>query len=487
MKPILPIAAALALAASFASPAQTQGNEHIHLYGKDLSLRTIKCAGMDSLTFGSPSDEGWSSMFIHRPDGSAEEIYLDGIDSVSFRPTAIPEFHITLNDFPEWEELQGKKTDIHPAQLYMLGNGMFDDLDEQTVEFRGRGNFTWTCPKKPYRFKMAKKKSVCGLPKAKSFALIANYTDNTLMRNVLSLWLARYLGMPYTNHTVPVKVYLNGIDKGQYILTEKIGIGSGSVDIDETTGMLFELDSNYDEDYKFFYTWGSKQIPVMVKDPDFDELAADGLLPEGLDPESYLALWQADFSAMADAVTSRKSEESLTDVIDIESVVNYVIVNNFACNQEICHPKSLYIHKKSLGHGEVYHFGPVWDFDWAYTYGGVEGQPFDNTLLMGDGSYNGGSFLKCIFKNKEVMELFRRKTEEFYENGYPELLRFMNDYADLIDPSAVENGNLWPARYFDEWHIMEGSLNFRQNLAKLQAWLDGRRDFILSHPNYGLY
>ena len=41
-----------------------------------------------------------------------------------------------------------------------------------------------------------------------------------------TLWLANYLEMPFANHCVPVKVYFNGICKGQYMLTEKTGIGS---------------------------------------------------------------------------------------------------------------------------------------------------------------------------------------------------------------------------------------------------------------------
>ena len=36
------------------------------------------------------------------------------------------------------------------------------------------------------------------------------------------------------------------------MLTEKIGINGASVDIDETTGILFELDTNYDEEFKFY-------------------------------------------------------------------------------------------------------------------------------------------------------------------------------------------------------------------------------------------
>ena len=233
MKKILMMAALSLSAISLVA----QGHEHIHVYRNDKGFNTYKASQVTNIAFE-------NQLMMVTTDAGRAVYPMSTVDSCVVRTTALPEIHVRLVDYPDWTELQGAKDDVRKAILYMDGNGMYDDLEEQEVEFRGRGNSTWNMDKKPYRFKMAKKKSVCGLPKAKTFALLANNIDCTLMRNAIALWLARYFGMPYTNHTVPVKVYLNGIDKGQYVMTEKIGIGGGSVDIDETTGMLFELDTN---------------------------------------------------------------------------------------------------------------------------------------------------------------------------------------------------------------------------------------------------
>lgn len=273
MKQIISIVAVIVLAVL----ALAQNHTHIHIFRNDRQFHTIKGADVRSISFNDSLGD-YNEMIVELADSSIAEYPMDSITDVMWRSTAIPEFHIDLLDHPEWTELQGSKTDTHPALLRMDGNGMYDDLPEQEVEFRGRGNSSWRFDKKPYRFKMKSKSSVCGLAKAKTFVLIANYIDCSQMRNATALWLSNHLEMPYANHCIPVKVYLNGIDKGQYMLTEKIGIGSGSVDIDETTGMLFELDSNYDEDYKFFYTFKKPsmsrvyKIPVMVKDPDLEDL-----------------------------------------------------------------------------------------------------------------------------------------------------------------------------------------------------------------------
>lgn len=313
MKKILLLTAAVLISGS----AMAQ-HEHFHVFRNDKQFNTFN--NVQEITYqGSPSS-GYDKMQVTDAKGNTTTIDIEAIDSVVVRSTGIPEFHVNLTDHPDWTELTGSKSDEHPAILRMDGNGMYDDLPEQEVIFRGRGNSTWNMKKKPYRFKMDKKTAVCGMKKAKSFALIANYIDCSLMRNTVALWLANYLEMPFANHCVPVKVYFNGLCKGQYMLTEKTGIGSGSVDIDEEKGMLFEIDSNYDEDYKFSYDLYShtsvqngynntRTLPVMISDPDLTEIAP----ALGLTADEYFDTWKNDFSAMLTAVMTTPSTGSLKE------------------------------------------------------------------------------------------------------------------------------------------------------------------------------
>lgn len=489
MKKLLLIAAASMMAASMSAQ-----NEHIHVFRNDHNFNTFSGAETQHITFGTNA-KGVQEMTVTATDGTTTVIDMSAIDSCAVRSTGLPVFYFTITDYPNWTELQGAKDDGHPGTMRMEGNGMFADIEQMDIpEFRGRGNSTWSMRKKPYRFKMSSKASICGLPKAKTFALIANFIDCTLMRNTVALWLANYLGMPYSNHCVPVKVYFNGIDKGQYMLTEKIGIGGGSVDIDETTGMLFELDSNYDEDFKFYYSWTDgwyqKSIPVMVKDPDIAELAADATVTNITDAQAYFSQWQSDFTAMADAVTSRTASESLADVLDIESVVNFFFVNCLASNHEMQHPKSFYIHKKSLEAGEVYHFGPVWDFDWAFTFDGKEGEPATKPMVSRDGDKSGYSFIKKICANEEFRTQFKAKLDAFMAEGggYDQLKAYMEEYAYMIEPTAVENGVLWPDdQSHASWCVQQDSFDFRANFETLKQWIDQRLTYMQNHTNFGLY
>lgn len=470
-----------AVAMTIACASAMAQNELYHVFRSDNDFTTVKESDIKTITHKGDKTNGFTQLIFNLLDGSNTTIDISVVDSVQVRATGLPEFHVTLQDYPNWTELQGAKDDVHPATLYMDGNGMYDDLPEQTVEFRGRGNSTWNMKKKPYRFKMTKKAKVCGLPKAKTFALIANYIDCSLMRNAIALWTANYLEMPYSNHCVPVKVYMNGIYKGAYMLTEKIGIGGGSVDIDEYKGMLFELDSNYDEDFKFKYTWGGKVIPVMVKDPDLTEIV-DFL---NTTTAAYFQKWQNDFTAFANAVVSTPTTGSLKQYVDIESVVDYFIVNTLAGNHELQHPKSFYIHKDSID--GVYKFGPVWDFDWAFTFDGAEGASATVPLVAQNGDMSGYSFIKALMSNEEIRTLYKEKWDAFVKDGYPKLKAYMEEYANLIEPSAKENGLLWPADYSVSWRLSESSFDFRKNFEALKAWIDKRINYCNSHSNYGIY
>ncbi len=471
-------------------------NEHIHVFCSDKNFHTFKGTEAQSILYsGGNATTGFNTLVVQDASGNQTTISLSAIDSVQVRMTGLPEFHVNLLDDPTATELWGAKDLVHEATLRMDGNGMYDDLPEQTVEFRGRGNSTWNMKKKPYRFKMSSKAKVCGLAKAKSFALIANYIDCSLMRNSVALWVSNWFEMPYSNHCVPVKVYLNGIYKGAYMLTEKIGVGGGSVDIDENTGMLFELDSNYDEDFKFYFNlsnystsssaYGSMTgyLPVMVKDPDLTEVC-EAL---GTTTSAYFSEWTADFVEMAKAVMSTPADGDLSKYLDLESVAEFFVVNSLANNHEMKHPKSFYLYKKSLEEGEVYHFGPTWDFDWAFTFDGKEGASASVPLVSSIGDCDGYTFIKALFQNKAFRAIYKQKWDTFVADGYPELLKYMEEYATLIEPTAKENGLLWPADYDVSWRLSESSFEFRKYFGELKTWLQQRVDYCNSHVNYGIY
>ena len=204
-----------------------------------------------------------------------------------------------------------------------------------------------------------------------------------------------------------------------------------------------------------------------------------------LTADEYFDTWKNDFSAMLTAVMTTPSTGSLKEYIDIESVVNFFMVNSLSSNHEMRHPKSFKLYKDSLD--GVYKFGPVWDFDWAFTFDGREGAPANTPMVDNNGDCGGYTFIKALLSNEEIRTLYQQKWNAFVKDGYPELKAYMEEYATLIEPSAKENGVLWPADYSVDWRLSESSFDFRENFDKLKAWIQQRINYCNEDPNFGLY
>lgn len=397
-------------------------------------------------------------------------IPVDRIDSVMAFNVDVPLITIDLLDYPDATELWDKELYLN-ARVEINGNGLISDLEPTEAQIRGRGNTTWQMHKKPYRIKFKKKMQIGNLNKGKNLVLLANYLDPTLLKNSLSFEIARALGVPYVNHYIPCLLRLNGHDKGAYLMTEKVGINSASVDIDEKKGILFELSAEFDEPYQF--KSGEYQLPVMVKDPDFDELYEDD---PSITPEQRLEMWKADFLIAENDVENYRPEKSF----DIESFINYVLVFDITRNQEIGHPKSVYIHKTDISPDSLFHFGPIWDFDYSFNnYDLIDGKDVpvspESPLWL-------HAFFRDILNSPGVKAKYRERMIYFVKEVYPGILNWIDNYARLVRPSAKLNGSQWK-RDDSTYTLVYSSFNHELHVSRLKDWLERRIAYLCSTNN----
>ena len=407
-------------------------------------------------------------------NGAETAVPLGAVDSCIVRHSDIPVLRFTFPDHPDRFQVWDKEEYI-TAILNIDGNGYAEDIADLTLNIKGRGNSSWSKPKKPMRLKLPAKASLCGLKKAKSYVLLADYLDNTLMKNAVTFWLARRLGVPCANSGVPCHVYINDRYTGAFLLTHKVGINGASVDIEETEGMLFELGVEYDEKYKFRSEIDN--LPVMVKDPDFDELYEDD--PTGPTPEERLAVWEADFNK---AAASAEYGEGF-DEFDLDSFVNYLLVNNVVGNDEIGYPKSLFIHKGAIAEGERYKFGPVWDFDAAFNRLSPAGDSYAEISADAPLWLNG--LFRALVDKPEFVEAYKARFEVFEKEILPEMLAFIDEYSVLIEPSARLDGCRWPDFESYGWICRTPAFDNKEAVKSLKEWIVARSAFLRSRIESG--
>lgn len=338
------------------------------------------------------------------------------------------------------------KTEYLPARITIDGQTKFKDY-EGTAQIRGRGNSTWGFPKKPYKFKLDVDAELLGMKAEKDWILLANFLDGTQMMNAVGMKIAQLLEMPYTNNIVPVEVTLNGQYLGAYMLTEQVEVKKNRVDIGKD-GVLLNLDTNFDEPWQF--QSAAFRLPVTVK------------YPKEMDAQK-LATIRKDFQELEALIDSDDfANNNYLDYLDAPSVVNYLIVYMLTGNEEINHPKSTYIYKKSDG---KYTMGPVWDFDWAFAFeGSLEHfSSFDRPLFWSPPS-KGTQFFSKLMSDPAIKNLLKEKWPAFQANQLPELLTYIDEYAFIVQGARTRDCEKWPT----------GKNNYDVEVRNLKNWLGDR-------------
>lgn len=118
------------------------------------------------------------------------------------------------------------------------------DYNSTLASMKGRGNSTWGKAKKPYNIKLDSKAELFGMEKAKSWCLIANYEDLSLLRNQIVYALGADIGMEETPDCRSVDLYINGEYMGVYLVTEKVEIDKNRVDITDLEKATEKLNDN---------------------------------------------------------------------------------------------------------------------------------------------------------------------------------------------------------------------------------------------------
>lgn len=483
MKFLRHTAAAALLCSSFAASAQ---NPWLHIYYPNgTQYKAYDMSRVLDITF----DENAGTMTVNTDgtDGKSETHYSTNLDKFVIGPN-VPVLRFTTDEY--YTEVPSKEYYLS-GTIQFDGRGVADDFTSP-MQIRGRGNSTWGHSKKPYRVKFADKTRMLLPKKQKNFVLLANALDESMMRNFTAFKFGEYIEMPYINHSQPVDVYFNDIYKGSYHLTEKCGFNNGSIDLskeDEPRSIMFELDTYtptedehpFDSDSFSQEYYNYLSLPVRIKDPDAPE--------DVLEMYQWEEKWQNDFNEFM-AVIATGDVDRIYEACDLESLVRYVMVANLACNQELNHPKSVYLWKTE---GGKYNFGPCWDFDWAFGYQptykkgqtgdwgwggwGTSYPSYENPLLaQGRNSGNGGEFFYALCGNDRFKKRFREVWDEFYNNHLDEFWADFDAYAELLRPSANFQG-LTRSNY----------QNFDSNVKSLRDWVAGRIEYINSDPNQALW
>jgi hypothetical protein len=351
------------------------------------------------------------------------------------------------------------------------------------AEMKGRGNYSWTFPKKSFTLKLDKGRNLCGMGTSKKWALVANDYDRSLLRNSTAYELGkRFSNLAWTPDETPVDLYVNGSYRGSYSLLERItatgndsAANGGRVPIakasagasPDSVGYVMEWDFRKGAQNNF--TAGSSGW-VGLKEPEDEEYSpAMG---------SYIN----DYVDKADAAVRKAATSGeWKNYIDINSAVDYYLAMEYLKPVDGNMWASVYMYKPAGG-GKL-QLGPLWDFDLAAgsaTRAGNVGSP-SSWYLRNSLGVSAMQSSKTWFNYLNDSAEFRAAAKARW-NQLDQGLHFNQFLAQrkaLIGKSAAENYVKWNhGSRISEYQVIKGS--WSSDVEYLRSWMESRNQWINS-------
>lgn len=333
------------------------------------------------------------------------------------------------------------------------------DLETTPVRIKGRGNSTWGLPKKPYKLKFDTKISLLGEPKDKEWVLLANYTDKSNLRNATAFFMGDELtALEWTPCTHFVELMLNGVYKGTYQLSEQVKIAEDRVNVSDN-GFLLEVDdlSKMDEDEVYFKT---DRILLNIKDPDVE-----------YDTETYN--WIKDYVTNVENVLYSENfldeNTGYAQYIDMQSYVDWYLIQEIAKNNDGIFYTSCYMNIAPNGKLKM---GPLWDFDIAF------GNIYYNNNMDPTGFYiKNAAWISRMSEDPSFMKMVRERFDEIYNNKNL-IYNYINESADYLKYSVVENNSVWKTLYTYTWPNYYIWGNYENEVQCLKDFIAKRLDWL---------
>ena len=366
-----------------------------------------------------------------------------------------------------WIETDGRqkiasKEDYLKASFKLVENAVTSGtygIIEDSINIKGRGNSTWSLPKKPYNLKFNKKQSLFNEPKNKSWVLLANYTDKTMLRNYIAFYMGYMSNLDYTPKTHFTELMLNGQYKGTYQLCEKLKISKNRVNVGDD-GFLLEIDAKANTND---VTFNVNHIgrPINIKEPDN--------ISAGDENYNYIT----DFVTRAEEVLYSENftnqNEGWQKYFDIDSFVDWYLINEITKNNDAAMWSSCYM---NLERGGKLKMGPLWDFDIAL--GNYDNN--DNFYYYGFWIKN-AEWISRMFNDPIFVEKVKERFNYFYSKK-EDIMQEINEKAQYLRYSVQENERCWHTFYSYTWPNYDIWGSYQNEVQHMKEWFNSRFEWL---------
>jgi hypothetical protein len=334
------------------------------------------------------------------------------------------------------------------------------------IHIKGRGNSSWGQPKKPYRLKFDEKIGLLGEHKDKSWVLVSNYSDKTMLRNAVSYYMGKISNLEWTPCAHFVELIVNGRYDGTYMLSEKIKISKHRVDVGDDGFILKSNRYADDHDDIVHFKPGHMEVSLEIKEPEnIEYLNADYEYVVGYVNAAAEALFSSNF---------KDPDEGWQKYLDMDSFVDWYLIHEIALNVDCMFNFSTYM---NLKRGGKLRMGPLWDFDIAY--GNLKEQNESYLQWV----FPRGDLLSCSQWYSRLMEdpVFVKKVKERFNYFYShknDIFNFLNNNAVRLHYSAMKNEERWGTLYRYTYKNFNIWGSYWNEVQDLKEWINARLEWM---------
>ncbi|MBO4870613.1 MAG: CotH kinase family protein [Muribaculaceae bacterium] len=429
-----------------------------------------------------------------------------------------------------WMEVDGARIDLHEritARMKIIdnGDGRLNYADTvahpgQRIDYEGyialryRGNSSFsTSAKKPYSFRPLDKPledggekvkvKIMGMSKDNNWALLAPYSDKSMIRDLLTFELSR----PWMDY-VPTgrfcELFLDGIYYGVYIMTEVVSKGKRRLNLEDpgtagdavTGDYLVEVDRDDEVHYTSKYhpvdnagnEFTDRYVYYQYKSPDYEEMT-----PEQID---YI---NNRIDLMEDVFHSddyKDHETGYHQYIDPLSFVDFQLAQEFGHNVDAYRLSAKMYKRRDSMDGRFRMV--LWDFNLAFGNTKYDnGWCTDSWMWQNNDvfySRNGYNFVpfwwQKLNQDSEYTDLLKERWSEYRNNNF-RIDRIMAKIDSMVNVLTVQgaearNSKAWPRWGKYVWPNKYIAKDYKDEISYMKdwivqrlAWMDKELEFTL--------
>jgi hypothetical protein len=387
------------------------------------------------------------------------------------------------------------------------GNGQINRLTDPAnhynnkvgIEMRGSTSQALS-DKKPYSIELRDATGkeleipLFGMPKGDDWALIAPYSDKTLVRDALMYQLGGEM-MAWAARTRFCEVVLNGNYRGVYVLTERIKRGKDRVNIAKldstmlsgdnlTGGYIVKIDKSTGNSSGFSTSWTSNFTNSSNKKTTYQYH-----YPEPSDIKSeqrgYIRSAVAEMETAFNSTQFADPSVGYAKFMDVGSLIDFILLNEISRNVD-GYRLSTYLYKDRNSINSKFRMGPIWDFNiavgnadycagnqtfgWAYQF---------NYVCPNDG-FSIPFWFEKVMTDPNFKRQMRTRWRALRQNqlAIPRLNRVIDSMVTVIGDGSTRNFQQWNILTRYVWPNPYIGNTYPNEIANLKSWLQRRIEWM---------